>query len=51
MVAQRMHAKTITIQSSHMVIISHATAVTSFISTALKTLAESSETRSPGCRR
>jgi pimeloyl-ACP methyl ester carboxylesterase len=51
MVAQRMHAKTITIPSSHMVIISHATELTRFISSALKTVAAGSKSASPGCRR
>jgi pimeloyl-ACP methyl ester carboxylesterase len=39
MVAQRMHAKTITIPSSHMVIISHATELSNFIAAALSTIA------------
>jgi pimeloyl-ACP methyl ester carboxylesterase len=38
MLAQRMHARTVTIPSSHMVIISHATELASFIELALKSV-------------
>jgi pimeloyl-ACP methyl ester carboxylesterase len=51
MVARRMHAKTITIPSSHMVIISHATELTSFIVSALKTVSANRATSSAGCTR
>jgi pimeloyl-ACP methyl ester carboxylesterase len=49
MVAQRMHAKTITIPSSHMVIISHAAELTSFITTALKTFSANRIARNQRC--
>jgi pimeloyl-ACP methyl ester carboxylesterase len=51
MVARRMHARTITIPSSHMVIISHADEVASFIGTALKTVSTSHALRDPHCTR
>jgi pimeloyl-ACP methyl ester carboxylesterase len=51
MVAQRMHARTITIPSSHMVIISHATERTNFIASALKTLSANRANASPRCTR
>jgi pimeloyl-ACP methyl ester carboxylesterase len=49
MVAQRMHAKTITIPSSHMVIISHAAELASFIAVALKTISANHIIRDHRC--
>jgi len=49
MVAQRMHAKTITIPSSHMVIISHATEIANFVGKALSTIATTDLPRDPHC--
>jgi pimeloyl-ACP methyl ester carboxylesterase len=51
MVAKRMHATTITIPSSHMVIISHAGELASFIATALKTLSAPRTLHDPRCAR
>jgi pimeloyl-ACP methyl ester carboxylesterase len=51
MVAQRMHAKTITIPSSHMVIISHAPEIANFVGTALTTLSGKGIFRDPHCAR
>jgi pimeloyl-ACP methyl ester carboxylesterase len=51
MLARRMHAKTITIPSSHMVIISHASELSSFIASALKTISASSTALSNRCSR
>lgn len=51
MVARRMQARTITIPSSHMVIISHADEVASFIAAALKTASTSHALRDPHCTR
>ena len=51
MVARRMHAKTITIPSSHMVIISHATEIANFVDAALTTLSARGMPRDPHCTR
>jgi pimeloyl-ACP methyl ester carboxylesterase len=49
MVARRMHATTITIPSSHMVIVSHATELSDFIATALSTVPASQIARATRC--
>jgi pimeloyl-ACP methyl ester carboxylesterase len=51
MVALRMHAKTITIPSSHMVIVSHATELSGFIATAMTTVSDSQISRAARCAR